>query len=63
MLVPASIPAGEKYPWVADQKPNYVRIEPGLVTGRRFHVVDDAELDPEGDRRDHRPGEPQLLPD
>lgn len=33
------------YPWVADPKPNFVRIEPELVTGRRFHVVDSADLD------------------
>ena len=34
------------YPWVASPKPNYVRIVPELVTGRRFSVVDDAELEP-----------------
>ena len=33
------------YPWIADPKPNFVRIEPELVTGRRFHVVDTADLD------------------
>jgi nitroimidazol reductase NimA-like FMN-containing flavoprotein (pyridoxamine 5'-phosphate oxidase superfamily) len=33
------------YPWIADPKPNFVRIEPQLVTGRRFHVVDTADLD------------------
>ncbi len=51
------------YPWVAELKPNYVRIEPGLVTGRRFHVVDEAQLEPDGDRPDHHPGEPRLRPD
>ncbi len=50
------------YPWVAEKKPNYVRIEPGLVTGRRFHVVDDAELGPEGDRSGHHVSEPDLPP-
>jgi nitroimidazol reductase NimA-like FMN-containing flavoprotein (pyridoxamine 5'-phosphate oxidase superfamily) len=33
------------YPWVADPKPNFVRIEPQLVTGRRFHVVDEVDLE------------------
>jgi len=27
------------YPWVADPKPNFVRVEPTLVTGRRFRVA------------------------
>ncbi len=33
-------------PWVADAelKPEFVRIEPELVTGRRFDVVDDARV-------------------
>jgi len=30
------------YPWIASDKPNFVRIEPRLTTGRRFHVVDGA---------------------
>lgn len=30
------------FPWVAGEKPNYVQIVPSLVTGRRFHVVDDV---------------------
>ena len=50
------------YPWVAEQKPNYVRIAPNLVTGRRFHVVDDADLDKRSDAVDHHPGEPQMRP-
>ena len=28
------------YPWIASEKPNFVRIEPRLTTGRRFHVAD-----------------------
>lgn len=32
------------YPWTADPKPNFVRIEAELVTGRRFHVVQGADL-------------------
>jgi uncharacterized protein len=31
------------YPWVTSHKPNFVRIEPHLTTGRRFRV---AERDP-----------------
>ena len=31
------------YPWVTSQKPNFVRIDPHLTTGRRFHI---AERDP-----------------
>lgn len=33
------------YPWTAEPKPNFVRIVPELVTGRRFHVVAAADLD------------------
>lgn len=33
------------FPWVASPKPNFVRISPNSVTGRRFHVVDDAVTD------------------
>ena len=33
------------FPWAANPKPNFVRIEPREVTGRRFHVVDDASPD------------------
>jgi len=43
------------YPWVVSEKPNFVRIEPQSVTGRRF-----AELD--RDERYH-PGAPRLHPD
>jgi len=32
------------YPWMVGPKFDFVRIEPTLVTGRRFHVVDDAEM-------------------
>jgi uncharacterized protein len=34
------------FPWHASPKPDIVRIEPGEVTGRRFHVVDRPELEP-----------------
>jgi hypothetical protein len=33
------------FPWLATDKPNFVRIEPSLVTGRRYHVVDDVTPD------------------
>ncbi len=32
------------YPWLAHPMPNFVRIDPDLVTGRRFHVVADADI-------------------
>ncbi len=34
------------FPWLATPKPNFVRITPQSVTGRRFHVVD--EILPDG---------------
>jgi hypothetical protein len=33
------------YPWVVSHKPDFVRIEPGTVTWRRFHVADDVAPD------------------
>lgn len=33
------------FPWVAFDKPDFVRITPSLVTGRRFHIVDDIAPD------------------
>jgi uncharacterized protein len=30
------------FPWLAWDKPNFVRIDPSVVTGRRYHIVDDA---------------------
>lgn len=33
------------FPWLAWDKPNFVRIEPTVVTGRRYHIVDDARPD------------------
>ncbi len=33
------------YPWVASDKPDFVRIDPSEVTGRRFHVADDVAPD------------------
>lgn len=33
------------FPWARHPKPNYVRIDPTEVTGRRFHILDDATPD------------------
>ncbi len=33
------------FPWHASPKPNFVRIEPEMVSGRRFHVIETHELD------------------
>jgi len=33
------------FPWIAWEKPNFVRITPTSVTGRRYHIVDDANPD------------------
>lgn len=33
------------FPWVVSQKPDFVRIAPTLVTGRRFHVIDEVAPD------------------
>lgn len=33
------------FPWLAWDKPNFVRIEPTVITGRRYHIVDDARPD------------------
>jgi uncharacterized protein len=33
------------FPWVAHPKPNFVRITPAEITGRRFHVVDTVAPD------------------
>jgi len=33
------------FPWLAWDKPNFVRIEPMVVTGRRYHIVDSAVPD------------------
>lgn len=30
------------FPWAAHPKPNFVRINPTEITGRRFHVLDDV---------------------
>jgi nitroimidazol reductase NimA-like FMN-containing flavoprotein (pyridoxamine 5'-phosphate oxidase superfamily) len=42
------------FPWLASPKPRFVRIEPEMVTGRRFHVVDhtDPGVPSTGARRD-----------
>ncbi len=33
------------FPWLSWDKPNFVRIEPTVVTGRRYHIVDEATPD------------------
>ncbi len=33
------------FPWAAHPKPNFVRITPTEVTGRRFHILDDVTPD------------------
>lgn len=33
------------FPWIASPKPNFVRIEPTLVTGRRFRIADTVRPD------------------
>ena len=33
------------FPWLASDKPNFVRIDPMVVTGRRYHIVDAAVPD------------------
>ena len=33
------------FPWAANPKPNFVRIMPKELSGRRFHVVDTATVD------------------
>lgn len=33
------------FPWLAWDKPNFVRIEPTVITGRRYHIVDSATPD------------------
>ena len=32
------------FPWLTGEKPNFVRIDPTSLTGRRYHIVDDVEL-------------------
>ncbi len=33
------------FPWLSWDKPNFVRIDPAIVTGRRYHIVDDVDPD------------------
>lgn len=66
------------FPWIAHPKPNIVRITPEEVSGRRFHVVDEAVVDASlgwqpsttvepgvipGPGDEHHPGAPRLRPD
>lgn len=51
------------YPWFVSPKPNFVRIHPDLVTGRRFHVVNDVSLTAQTGIDDaYHPGEPRIRP-
>ena len=43
------------YPWVASDKPDFVRIDPTLVTGRRFQVSADVSV--ETSNHQSRPGD------
>lgn len=47
------------FPWHASDKPDIVRIEPGEVTGRRFHVVERQSIDPAPPEHT----EPYMAPD
>ena len=55
------------YPWIASEKPNFVRIEPELTTGRRFHIVEPdrsaANGQTGGGHREFHPGAPRIRPD
>jgi uncharacterized protein len=52
------------YPWIASEKPDFVRIEPTLTTGRRFHIVERELPNSSGGRdREYHPGAPRLRPD
>ncbi len=33
------------FPWLTWDKPNFVRIDPAVVTGRRYHLVDEVSPD------------------
>lgn len=52
------------YPWIASDKPNFVRIVPELTTGRRFHIVE-RELPTHATAdagAEYHPGAPQIRP-
>ena len=49
------------FPWHASNKPDFVRLEPTEVTGRRFHVVERAELEPPHHEPEHT--KPYMAPD
>lgn len=51
------------YPWVASDKPNFVRVVPELTTGRRFHVVEGVSVGTAAAGRDYHPGAPKIRPD
>lgn len=60
------------YPWIASEKPNFVRIEPRLTTGRRFHVIEGvtessgdagATTGISSESSEYHPGAPKMRPD
>jgi nitroimidazol reductase NimA-like FMN-containing flavoprotein (pyridoxamine 5'-phosphate oxidase superfamily) len=51
------------FPWNAAPKPNIVRIDPQMVTGRRFHVVERASLDAGSGHAEVLPAKPYMPPD
>lgn len=49
------------FPWHASDKPDFVRLIPQEITGRRFHVVERAALAPPAPAHDHH--RPYMAPD
>lgn len=49
------------FPWHASSKPDFVRLEPIEVTGRRFHVVERPELERPAHAPEHT--RPYMPPD
>ena len=49
------------FPWHASDKPDFVRLEPIEVTGRRFHVVERPALAPPHHEPEHT--RPYMAPD
>jgi hypothetical protein len=47
------------FPWNAAPKPNIVRIQPDVVTGRRFHIVERRAIDASAPTHD----KPYMSPD
>ena len=49
------------FPWHASTKPDFVRLEPTEVTGRRFHVIERPALEPPQHEPEHT--KPYMAPD